>query len=148
MDTGRTSGHAGFRILVVDDEEDVRQLVSRILEDAGFDVAVASDGREAIERLVAEPHDLIVLDIMMPGIDGWEVLGHVARMEAPPSVLVLTGRAYHEVVERAKHEGAAAVLSKPFRFDELLASCHGLISQRRDRRVLDRTAGGARPGPC
>ncbi len=65
------------RILVVDDEEDVQVLVSRILKDAGYEVDRASDGGEAIERFRANRPDLIVLDLMMPGIDGWGVLQHL-----------------------------------------------------------------------
>jgi CheY-like chemotaxis protein len=129
-DAARASRHARSRILVVDDEDDVRQLVARILQDADFEVEVAADGAEAIERLTTVAPDLVVLDIMMPGVDGWKVLGHIKDMEAPPTVLVLTGRADSDTLQRATREGAAAVVSKPFRFEELLARCQGLMALR------------------
>ena len=124
------------RILVVDDEEDVRQLVARILQDAGFQVDVASDGGTAIAKLTSERPDLLILDLMMPEIDGWAVLAHASEMLPPPLVLVLSGGADYDVLERATREGASAIMSKPFRFHELLAKCHTLL-----------TAGWKRPSP-
>ena len=130
MNVARVSRHARPRILVVDDEDDVRQLVARILRDAGFEVEVAADGAEAIERLTTGPPDLLVLDIMMPGVDGWKVLGHIKGMEAPPTVLILTARPEYDSVQRARREGVAAVISKPFRFYDLVAFCQGLMALR------------------
>jgi CheY-like chemotaxis protein len=120
---------AGRRILVVDDEEDVRQLVSRVLQDAGFQVDVAAGGREAMARMATARPDLLVLDIMMPDVDGWAVLAHVATMHAPPPVVVLSAGADYEVIQRATHQGASAVLSKPFRFHELVSTCNGLVAK-------------------
>jgi CheY-like chemotaxis protein len=124
-----TASPAGRRILVVDDEEDIRQLVSRILQETGFQADLASDGREAIERMTSVRPDLVILDLMMPEVDGWAVLAHARRMPHPPLVLVMTARADHEVLQRATREGASAVISKPFRFHELVATCHGLTSE-------------------
>ena len=118
----------GRRILVVDDEEDVRQLIARILQDAGFQVDVASHGGEAIARMTSEPPDLMILDLMMPEIDGWAVLAHASTLPNPPLVLVLSGAADYDVLQRATREGASAVMSKPFRFHELVATCHGLTT--------------------
>jgi CheY-like chemotaxis protein len=119
----------GRRILVVDDEEDVRDLVSRVLQDAGFQVNVAAGGREAIARMASEHPDLLILDIMMPDVDGWAVLAHVADMQTPPPVVVLSGGADYDVIQRATGQGAKAVLAKPFRFHELVAICHGVLAQ-------------------
>jgi CheY-like chemotaxis protein len=115
------------RILVVDDEEDVQILVARILRDAGFDVDTASDGGQAIERFRAVRPDLIVLDLMMPGIDGWGVLDHLKATPDPPPVVIVTARTDYGTFTRGVQEGGAAFVCKPFRFHELVATCQRLM---------------------
>jgi CheY-like chemotaxis protein len=115
------------RILVVDDEEDVQLLVCRILRDVGYDVDSASDGGEAIEKISARRPDLLVLDLMMPGIDGWGVLEHLRRVPDAPPVVVVTARADYSSFTRGVKEGAAAYVFKPFRFHELVATCQKIL---------------------
>jgi CheY-like chemotaxis protein len=115
------------RILVVDDEEDVQVLVARILRDSGFDVDTASDGGEAIEKLRVVRPDLIVLDLMMPGIDGWGVLEHLKTTPDPPPVVIVTARTDYGTFARGVREGGAAFVCKPFRFHELVATCQRLM---------------------
>ncbi|HET7295170.1 MAG TPA: response regulator [Vicinamibacteria bacterium] len=115
------------RILVVDDEEDVQVLVSRILRDAGYAVDRASDGKEAIEKLDVSLPDLIVLDLMMPVVDGWGVLQFLrTRREAPP-VVIVTARTDYATFARGIREGGTAFVCKPFRFHELVATCQRLL---------------------
>jgi len=115
------------RILVVDDEEDVQVLVCRILRDAGFEVDSAPDGAAALERLAARRPDLVVLDLMMPGIDGWGVLERLRATPNPPPVVVLTARTDFGTFTRGVREGASAYVCKPFRFHELVATCQRLL---------------------
>lgn len=115
------------RILVVDDEEDVQVLVCRILKDVGYEVDSASDGGEAIEKMTAHRPDLLVLDLMMPGIDGWGVLEHLRRVPDAPPVVVVTARADYGSFARGVREGAAAYVFKPFRFHELVATCQKVL---------------------
>jgi CheY-like chemotaxis protein len=115
------------RILVVDDEEDVQILVCRILRDAGFEVDSAHDGAVALERLAERQPDLVVLDLMMPGIDGWGVLERMRDMPKPPPVVVLTARTDFGTFTRGVREGASAYVCKPFRFHELVATCQRLL---------------------
>ncbi len=122
------------RVMVVDDEEDVQILVQRILRDVGFEVDAAGDGAEAIEKLGAARPDLIVLDLMMPGVDGWGVLRHLRGVADAPPVVVMTARSDYGTFTRGVKEGAAAYVFKPFRFHELVATC---------QRVL--LAGGRKP---
>ena len=124
------------RILVVDDEEDVQVLVQRILRDVGFDVDGAADGNEAIVKIQARRPDLVVLDLMMPGLDGWGVLRYLRQSPDPPPVVVMTARSDYGTFTRGVREGAAAYVFKPFRFHELVATC---------QRVL--LAGGKSPAP-
>jgi DNA-binding response OmpR family regulator len=115
------------RILVVDDEEDVQILVCRILRDAGFEVDSAFEGGEGLEKINARRPDLIVLDLMMPGIDGWGVLQQLRRRPDPPPIVVMTARSDYDTFSRGVKEGAAAYVFKPFRFHELVATCQRVI---------------------
>src|SRR5262245_4468069 len=126
------------RILVVDDEEDVQILVSRILRDAGYQIDHASDGREAIDRLDMSMPDLIVLDLMMPVVDGWGVLQYLQTRKDAPPVVIVTARTDYATFARGIREGGTAFVCKPFRFHELVATCQRLL--------LPGTKGGAFPG--
>jgi len=114
------------RILVADDDEDVRIIVAKILRGTGFEVETAQDGRETLEKMAAQRPDLLILDLMMPEMDGWEVLEEIKHREPPP-VIVLTARDDYDSFARAVRAGAAAHLVKPFRFQELVATCHSVL---------------------
>jgi CheY-like chemotaxis protein len=125
------------RILVVDDEEDVQVLVCRILRDVGYEVDAASGGREAIEKIAEAKPDLLVLDLMMPGIDGWGVLEHLRKVPDAPPVVVVTARADYASFARGVREGASAYVFKPFRFHELVATCQKVLLSGVRRTVAD-----------
>ena len=115
-------------ILVADDEEDVRFLISRLLGDVGFEVHLAQDGLEALERIEATHPDLMILDLMMPALDGWGVLQRLKGQKDAPLVVLLTARGDAESFARGMREGAAAYVTKPFRFHELIATVQGLLA--------------------
>jgi CheY-like chemotaxis protein len=115
------------RILVVDDEEDVRVLVCRILRDVGYSVDSAGEGSEALDKVRQQRFDLMILDLMMPGIDGWGVLGGLREFPSAPPVVVMTALADYPTFSRVVKEGAAAYVCKPFRFHELVATCQGVL---------------------
>jgi len=85
------------------------------------------DGAMALERLAAQRPDLIILDLMMPGIDGWGVLERMRATANPPPVVVLTARTDFGTFTRGVREGASAYVCKPFRFHELVATCQRLL---------------------
>lgn len=114
-------------VLVADDEEDVRFLLSRLLGDVGYEVRLAQDGLEALEQIDADRPDLMILDLMMPGLDGWGVLERLKRIPNPPIVVLLTARGDPESFARGIRAGAAAYVTKPFRFHELIATVQGLL---------------------
>src|SRR3954449_8419715 len=111
------------RILVVDDEPDIRELLRLNLEIEGYDVVLAPTGDAALATLAAESIDLVLLDVMMPGIDGWEVLSRIKsngdprRSEVP--VVMLTARAEDLDRVRGGIEGAVRYITKPFSVAEL-----------------------------
>jgi len=115
------------RILVADDEEDVQILVCRILADAGYEVESASDGAEALRKITERRPDLLILDLMMPGLDGWEVLDRLRSAGNAPPVVVLTARDDYRSFARGFQGGPAAYVCKPFRFDELVAICQRVL---------------------
>jgi CheY-like chemotaxis protein len=133
------------RILVVDDEAELRRLLAWILTDLGHDVETAADGALALQNVAARLPDLIILDILMPHVDGWGVLAALHKMEAPPPVLVLTGLVEYPAFVQAVREGASAFLVKPFRFQDLVSTCQRMLEavgerpeheRRRDARRL------------
>jgi DNA-binding response OmpR family regulator len=115
------------RILVVDDEPDIHVFVGRVLSDAGYQVDSAVDGAEALEKIRESRPDLVLLDLMMPVIDGWEVLARLRGFEDPPPIVVLTARGDFAAFARGVREGVAAFIGKPFHFGDLLTTCSSVL---------------------
>ena len=131
----------GSRILVVDDDADVRSLIRELLERAGALVREARDGRDALRQLYDVRPELIVLDVTMPDLDGWATLERVRDMTDVP-VLMLTARGGELEKVRGLKAGADDYVTKPFGRQELLARCEGLL-----RRQARRSAAGGGAGP-
>jgi two-component system KDP operon response regulator KdpE len=111
---------SGQVVLVVDDEAPMRKYITTNLKIRGYDVLAAADGTEALKLIDERPFDLLILDIMMPGPDGLEVLARVRRdMDVP--VLMLSARGRESDKVEALDAGADDYLTKPFGVDELLA---------------------------
>ena len=117
-----------MKILVVDDERAVRESLRRALELEGYEIELAGDGREAIERLEkeAEP-DAIVLDVLMPGLDGLEVCKRIRLRGSRVPVLMLTARDEVESRVAGLDAGADDYVTKPFALEELLARLRALL---------------------
>ncbi|WP_457556277.1 response regulator [Candidatus Pyrohabitans sp.] len=111
------------RILLVDDEPDIRYITRRMLERAGYSVTEACDGESALEMLTEELPDLVLLDVRMPGMNGWEVCRRIKEREdtAHVPVVMFTVRTSEDSVKRSRECGAEAHINKPFDIDELLA---------------------------
>ncbi|MCM2256522.1 MAG: response regulator [Vicinamibacteria bacterium] len=112
------------RVLLVDDEEDVRLLVSHILADTGYQVDTVVNGREALRRIAESKPDLVLLDLMMPELDGWQVLSALRESLDAPPVLVLS--AYCDD-RKAADLGARGWIRKPFDYRALLSACSGIL---------------------
>lgn len=116
-----------MRILLVEDEPKVSSFVARGLAAERYAVDVSADGREALELAETYPYDLIILDLMLPRLDGREVLQRVRRRDACVPVLVLTARDTVEDKVRLFECGADDYLTKPFAFAELLVRTKALL---------------------
>ena len=148
-------------ILVIEDEPDIRDLIRITLELEGMSVVQASDGKDGLTKAVAAPPDAIVLDVMMPGIDGWEVLSRLKAMGEPVAevpVLMLTARTGALDRIRGGIEGAVRYLTKPFNpadlrdtLAEVLGGGPEPVQRRRAQQqaltALARVEGG-RPDPA
>lgn len=119
------------RILVVDDHEDLQVLAGWIFRDLGYEVGLAGDGWAAIEAIETNRPDLVVLDLVMPIVDGWAVLDHLRAIPSPPPAVVLTARGDVHNFTRAVREGAAAYLFKPFKVRDLVSTCERILGLKR-----------------
>jgi DNA-binding response OmpR family regulator len=118
------------RILIVDDEPQVRLMLSTCLGRAGFDVSEAADGEEALKINAAAPVDLIVLDLLMPGMEGLETLMSLRKDRDRPRVIAISGGSRSGVgdfLPTALKLGADKTLKKPFHNDELIEAIHELL---------------------
>ena len=113
------------RILIVEDEPAISNLIQMNLAAAGYCCDCAFDGAEAADRLEQEGFDLILLDIMLPEIDGYELMDYIRPLEIP--VIFLTAKANTEDKVKGLKAGADDYLTKPFHMDELLARIFSLI---------------------
>lgn len=137
---------ADGRVLVVDDEEGIRVLCRVNLELGGFEVLEASDGIEAVEKARTEHPDLVFLDLMMPRMDGWQVLEQLKSDAATANipVVVLTARTSEEDQMRGWDEGILEYLAKPFNPQRLVEWAEQAMqprtpgaSDRRKERALE-----------
>ena len=117
---------AGSRILVVEDDPPLAATLRRVLATEGYDVEAVGDGNEALRRARARPFDLVVLDVMLPGMDGIAVCKRLRTM-GPVPVLLLTALAGTEQRVRGLDSGADDYLVKPFAYEELLARVRALL---------------------
>lgn len=118
------------KVLVVDDEWNMRNLIKIYLEKEDFQVDEASGGYEAIQMARQNPYELLVLDIMLPDIDGWEVCSSIRKVKQIP-ILMLTAR--NDVQDRVRglNLGADDYLVKPFAPEELVARVHALLRREK-----------------
>jgi two-component system response regulator MprA len=118
------------KILVVDDDEKITSLLRRSLTFEGYDVQTAHDGREGLRKMLETEPDLVVLDVMMPNLDGWEVCERIRKSGSNVPILMLTAK--DEVKDRVKglDLGADDYLVKPFALEELLARVRALLRRK------------------
>jgi len=128
-----------MHILIVEDEMEMAGLLSRGLREESYDVSVARDGRAALELSAANNFDLILLDLMLPQMDGIQVARELRKREAETPVLMLTARDTLSDIVSGLDAGADDYLTKPFSFTELLARMRALVrrSQFRRKNVLE-----------
>ena len=120
-------GVCSVRILVVEDEREAAAVLARGLREQAFAVDVAHDGRTALEQASINDYDLIVLDLMLPGMSGMEVCRQLRRASLPIPILMLTARGEPDHRVAGLDAGADDYLPKPYHFPELLARIRALL---------------------
>jgi len=120
-----------MRILIVDDEEVLRDVLETVLRREGFDVVLASSGEEALNMLDGEEVDLVILDIMLPGISGIDTLRSI-RVSTPslPVIIITAYSSIDGAIEAMKH-GAFHYIPKPFKNEEVVLTVNKALEQRR-----------------
>ncbi|QGG96509.1 response regulator transcription factor [Actinomarinicola tropica] len=129
------------RILVIEDEVAIAQAVTARLRSEGFDVVHAADGPEGVALCRSTAPDLVVLDLMLPGLDGWEVCRQIQR-DRHVAVLMLTAKDAEEDLVLGLRLGADDYMTKPFSPRELVARVHAIMRRVREPMATDPAPGG------
>ncbi|RKG54914.1 response regulator [Corallococcus sp. AB011P] len=119
-------------VLVVDDDPDILEALSEILEAEGFEIRRARNGKEALERLEPDPPHLILLDLMMPVMDGWEFAQRMRQKPDFAGIPIIVLSADRNVGSKAKDIGAMGHLAKPFELNDLLSMVRQSLSPSAD----------------
>ncbi len=135
---------AGFNVLVVDDEPALRDICREALSGAGYRVAVAENGGEALAKLGNAGYDLVISDLRMPEMSGQDLLGHIRRRKLDVDFLVMTGCGTTEDAVEVMKGGAADYLAKPFDIKNMLFRVRSILEQRRLRQEQEKLSGVVR----
>jgi DNA-binding NtrC family response regulator len=131
-----SSQEGAVHVLVVDDEPALRRSVARILETRGMKVGIADDGRQALEYMEHTPPDVALVDMLMPGLGGLELLARVRAADIPVEIILMTAFADVDSAVAAMKAGAYHFLTKPFHSNDAVA--HAVIKAAEHRRLADR----------
>jgi len=119
------------KIMAVDDEPDITKLIEKILKKAGYNVVTCNSGTEALEKYPSEKPDLVLLDVMMPGIDGWETYKRIKKLNKKQRVCFITATTMESRSRKVMDElGVPDYLTKPFEPPELVERIKSIISRR------------------
>jgi DNA-binding response OmpR family regulator len=121
------------KVLIVDDEPDVLLLLRVNLEAAGYQTVLAADGETALSRIDDSDPDVVLLDIMMPVMDGWGVLRALADNSDAPLVVVVSAKSSDRDIVRALTSGAMQYITKPFDPDDLTGVVARMLASSRDK---------------
>ena len=124
-----TTAEQKYQILVVDDSEDMRVLLEQLLEGAGYRVVFAEDGQASLTQAKLHHPDLILMDLSLPHIDGWEAVGHLRRMREfrDTPIIAVTAHVSASEAERARAAGCTTHIGKPFDSPVLLQTIARLL---------------------
>ncbi len=122
------------RVLVVDDDKTLLRLMREALSKAEFEIVTASNGIDALQELYARQPDLILLDVMMPRMDGWETAGRI-RMVSQVPIIMLTAKDEESDKLRGFEQGVDDYVTKPFSFAEIIARVNAVLGRARQTPV-------------
>lgn len=114
-------------MLIVDDDDSVRELLVDFMWSLGHEPSVAVDGRDGVTRFEADRPDAVITDLVMPGLNGWDVVAHIRRIDSRAAIVVVSGGASKHDVERARME-SVPLLHKPLRLAELDGALRSVVN--------------------
>ena len=120
-----------MKVLLVEDDRSISGFITKGLKEMHYAVDAAFDGEEGLHLALSRPYDMIILDIMLPGIDGWEVLESMRKEKVQTPVIILTAKDAKEDVVKGLELGADDYLVKPFSFAELLSRIKAILRRGR-----------------
>ncbi len=124
---------AGERILIVEDDEETRKILALVLTNAGFSPDAADNGETALLKVEARKPDLILLDMVMPGMSGWAFLRHLSQRGTPPPVVVVSGHYASPTPLGALGGLVRGYVSKPFNMAQLVQTCQRVLASKDGR---------------
>ena len=125
----RDMGRQGMkRILIADDDPAIRALMIRVLENKGYTVEAATDGRTALEMITTSPPDLLITDLIMPALTGWSVLSRARQLAPMLPIIIVSGVQPRVRPEEALFPDTTVFLPKPFAIEQLLATVARLLN--------------------
>lgn len=116
------------KILIVEDEPNIIESLSFLMERAGLDVAHERDGANALAKVEADKPDLVILDVMLPNRSGFDILRDIKKLSAPPKVLMLTAKGQARDRQAAEEIGVDRFMTKPFANAEIVAAVQEMLS--------------------
>jgi DNA-binding response OmpR family regulator len=127
------------KILVIDDDPDVLLLLRHTLESEGFHTTLAGEGETALKRIEAERPDVVLLDVMMPVMDGWAVLERISAKPRPPRVIIVSAKVGEQDRVRALTLGAVEYVTKPFNPAKLVRAIREVLGLSKEEQDLRRS---------
>jgi DNA-binding response OmpR family regulator len=115
------------RILIVDDDAVIRELLAYVLKQEGYEVIEATNGAEGLQKYQAEPTDLVITDLMMPGMDGLELLKELRRVVPTPALIAISG---DQAALMQARELTSHTFAKPLSIEQVLAAVQVLVAER------------------
>ncbi len=125
-----------IKVLVVDDEERFRNTLGKLLTSHGITVTTTDSGAAALDILRSEPHDIVLLDVKMPGMSGQQTLPEIKKIDPDIEVIILTGHASVDIAAEMMTHGGSDYLLKPYPMDELLGIIHIAYDRRKTAKGL------------
>lgn len=140
LDTAQPSSASSATVLVVDDHKDAVDIIARLLAQYGLTTIRAYSGQECLDIVRNRPVDVIILDVMMPGMDGLEVCRQLKQMNPPPPIILLTARDDMATRAAGMSLGVSEFVVKPVNKRDLIARIQTQLSTRQWEREIDQTS--------
>jgi len=132
------SAHGRLRILVVEDNGEIRKILCDLLKSSGYDVEVAADGEDGLALLKADQYNLLITDLGLPGMSGWDLAEASKRYQSDMAIVAISSWQGQNAVLRLAYFGISEVIWKPFRFDQIRTAIDKIFDPDRNKLSANR----------